>query len=117
LLLAAYPWGRDSTEMPKRISPGVVAGIEATKVSATPRFYYGIVVDFWGLGATLGGFEERASTFDNPNGSVLPAGAARPDNIWLPGVFVAVTTDLDIFQAAFQKYLNAPQFPTLAGSN
>lgn len=112
VLLAVYVKARDSVGLPKQLSGGFMGGFDALKIGTTPRVYLGGVVDYYGFGVSVAFTEERISTIANPAGSIVN-GNAQTDYFWAPGLFLGMTTDLDIFQAAFQQIFSNTGVPAV----
>ncbi len=115
VLLTLYlpPTARDAVTGPPVFSYGVAAGLDVLKIGKTPRLYFGAVVDVCGFGVTGGITAERISSVDAPEGTSIPLGGGSSSRDgWYPGAFVAVTTDLDIFQAIFNSYFSTQKFPS-----
>ncbi len=114
LLLTWYIGGRDSVEGPPCFSYGPVGGMDILKIGSTPRLYYGGTVDAYGFGLSLGGTAERIESVNLAEGTYLATGTQAPTKTeWHPGAFVALTTDLDVFERVFQSYFATAKFPTV----
>jgi hypothetical protein len=77
----------------------------------------GPILDIYGVGLSLLGSFGRV---DNDTGvvakQIVNPASVQVDGQWFWGVFFGLTTDLDIFEAVFQKYFNSPSYPTLSTS-
>jgi hypothetical protein len=117
LLLAWYPRGRDATEMPEKFSFGFSGGLDLLKIGTTPRLYGGVVFDFDGFGITAAMSTERAAyVVGNVNDFYDSSATAPTVNVWRPGVFLGLTTDLDIFEAVYRSYFDKANFPVISGT-
>jgi hypothetical protein len=115
LLLTYYlgPNGRDAIDMPKGVQFGIVGGLDALHAFSNPRMYAGGVVDVWGLGLTACASLGSVSSVENEVDTVVTSEEVQKKTVWLPGIFVGLTTDLDIFQAVFSKYFAGTPLPTI----
>ncbi|HEY1697957.1 MAG TPA: hypothetical protein VGG39_37615 [Polyangiaceae bacterium] len=115
LLLAWYlGHGRDPTEFPQGLQVALAGGVDVLQVFTSPRAYLGLVFDVYGFGITAAGSFESVPTVNNAVGSVVAPGTALNGTAWLPGGFVGLTTDFDVFETVFGKYFNQPPYPSVA---
>src|SRR6478736_363510 len=114
LLLTYYCGkGRDAIDMPKGVQFGGAGGLDLLHPFSNPRVYLGGVVDFWGLGLTVAASYGSVASVGNDVDTVVTPEQVQKKTVWLPGIFIGLTTDLDIFQAAFSKYFVGTPFPTI----
>jgi hypothetical protein len=117
LLLTWYPIGRDAVEGPPRFSWGLVSGIDMLKITGPPPIYFGATADVSGFGITLGGLIQSMQSVNAPANTYLPsADAGTKQSAWHGGVFAALTTDFDIFQAVFREYFSNAKWPTVGNA-
>jgi hypothetical protein len=114
LLLCVYIGGRYGSEGPPPRSNGPLAGLDLMTLGTTPRLYGGWVLDLYGIGLTGGVSLDKLSTVNAREGTALASTEKAPsEDGWYPGVFLALTTDLDIFQAVYGAYFSPAKYPTV----
>jgi hypothetical protein len=109
--------GRDAIDLPHQPHWGIAGGIDVLNAFTNPRLYAGVVYDVYGFGFTGAASMGSVPTVDNPAGSVVAPSAVQHDTVWIPGVFLGVTTDLDIFEAIFSAYLSPNKLPSVTPSS
>jgi hypothetical protein len=113
LLLNYYFGGRDTTELSTQVSWGIAAGIDLLKLNPDFRLYAGPTFDVGGVGLTLMATAGRVPYVSAAQGTVVASSSAvQTDTVWRYGGGLAMTTDLDIFEAVFQNFFNPPSLPT-----
>jgi hypothetical protein len=121
LLLALYVaqfdewdlrWGRDATSGPPPISVGFVGGIDVMKLTDPPPLYLGAFADVYGFGLTAGISEQLVETVNAAHDTVVATATdVSKSKVFIPGFFLCLTTDLDIFNAVYKSFFSSQKFP------
>jgi hypothetical protein len=113
LLLTYYAIPRDAVDFPRGFSLGFGAGLDMVKTfQAKPKMYGSLVLDWSGFGLTGGFLVEGRDSVDVAAGRYVTD--ASTTMRFYPGAFLGLTTDLDIFEAVFSKYINGTKdLPTV----
>lgn len=120
VLLTFYLTARDAIDFPRGRAWAISAGVDMVDAfKARPKFYAGPVLDLWGFGITLMYALEGQNSVDLQEGRYVSATANVPSTMrFYHGGFIGLTTDLDIFQTVFSKYvLGNPKLPAVGTSD
>lgn len=112
LLLTVYAIPRDAVDLPRGFTLGFGAGPDMVATfQAKPKLYGALVLDWYGFGLTGGLVAQGLQSVNVAEGRYVAS--ADSTLRFYPGAFVSLTTDLDIFEAVFRKYITGNNLPSV----